>query len=202
MKFFDIDEEYLKKGCLITRETYTKDLSFGIYGDCLVVYKNGKVKLPITKFVGYIDDLLANDWVYIVYPNSKKWKPENGDRYYFIDSMNLCSFYTYANDEVDKALSIIGNCFKSEEEAKHMVEKLKIIAKLREFTTVDFNDNHNKIKFVIYYDSASKEININTHEYIRELPFNIYFATKEDCINAINEIGEENLKKYYFDVVD
>ena len=30
----------------------------------------------------------------------------------------------------------------------------------------------------------------------------IYFATTEDCENAIKEIGEENLKKYYFDVVE
>lgn len=202
MKFFEIDEEYLKKGGLITRETYVNGLSFGLYCNCLVAYHYGEVQLPIIKFIGYKNDLLADDWKYIEYQNGKKWKPKNGDKYYFIDSMNLCNYYTYANDEVDNALAIIGNCFKSEEVAKHMIEKLKIIAKLREFVTVDFNDNPTKIKFVIYYNNISKEIEINTHEYIRELPFNLYFATKEDCQKAINEIGKENLKKYYFDVVD
>lgn len=202
MKFFEIDEEYLKKGGLITREAYKNGLSYGLYCNCLAAFQYGEVCMPINKFVGYKNDLLADDWKYIEYQNSKKWKPENGDRYYFIDGMNLCNFYTYANDEVDNALLIIGNCFKSEEVAKHMVEKLKIIAKLREFTTVDFNNNPSKNKFAIYYNSLSKEINITTHEYVRELPFNIYFATKEECQKAINEIGEENLKKYYFDVVD
>ena len=201
MKFFEIDEEYLKKGGLITREAYKNGLSYGLYCNCLVAFQYGKVCLPINKFVGYKNDLLANDWKYIEYKNSKKWIPKYGDRYYFIDCMNTCSYYTYANDEVDNALLIIGNCFKSEEEAKHMVEKLKIITKLRELTTIDFYNNHTDGKFVIFYDSTLKKIRIATHEYSRELPFNIYFATKEDCQKAIITIGEENLKKYYFDVV-
>lgn len=202
MKFFEIDEEYLKKGGLITREAYKNGLSYGLYCNCLVAFQYGEVCMPLNKFVGYKNDLLANDWKYIEYKNSKKWKPENGDSYYFIDSMNLCNYYTYANDEVDNALLLIGNCFKSEEVAKHMIEKLKIITKLRELATVDFYDNHTAVKFVIYYDSTLKKIKITTHEFIRELPFNIYFATREDCQKAIDIIGEENLKKYYFDVVD
>lgn len=202
MKFFEIDEEYLKKGGLITREAYKNGLSYGLYCNCLVAFQYGEVCLPINKFVGYKNDLLANDWKYIEYKNSKKWKPEYGDRYYFIDCMNLCNYYTYANDEVDNALLIIGNCFKSEEVAKHMVEKLKIITKLRELATIDFYDNHTDGKFVIYYDSTLKQIKIDKHEYIRELPFNIYFATKEDCQKAIDIIGKENLKKYYFEVDD
>lgn len=198
MKFFEIDEEYLKKGGLITRETYESGLSFGLYNNCLVAYHYGEVLLPIRTFIGYKEDLLANDWKYVEY--NKKWKPENGDRYYFIDCMNLCNYYTYANDEVDNALLIIGNCFKSEEAAKHMVEKFKIIAKLRELSNVDFYHNCEGKKYLIIYNSELKKIDYTTHTCIREVPFNIYFATKEDCENAIKVIGEENLKKYYFDV--
>lgn len=201
MKFFEIDEEYLKKGGLISRDKKS-GLAFGIVNGRLVAFKNGIKKEPEEIFKGYARDLLADDWEYVTFQSGKKWKPYNGDRYYFIDCMNTCSYYTYANDELDNALSIIGNCFESEKEAKHMVEKLKIITKLRELTNVSFYKSYFETKYVIYYDSVSKKIKINTHECIRELPFNIYFATREDCEKAIKEIGEENLKKYYFDVVE
>lgn len=66
----------------------------------------------------------------------------------------------------------------------------------------EFYRNCTEVKYVIWYDSACKEIKINTHEYIRELPFSIYFATKKDAEKAVLTIGEDNLKKYYFDVED
>ena len=175
-------------------------MSFGLYCNCLVAYHYGEVLLPIRKFIGYKEDLLANDWKYVEY--NKKWKPENGDRYYFIDCMNSCDYYTYTNDEIDKAFLIIGNCFKSEEEAKHMVEKLKIINRLRELSNINFGNDTSQLKYSIGYEIDTKKVYPNISRYTRIIPFEVYFATKEDCENAINEIGEENLKKYYFDVVE
>ena len=148
-----------------------------------------------------MEDALAEDWEVVEEKNKiKVWEPSLGDLYYYINSNGDIKFSFYNTRSIDKRC--IGNFFKTDEEADHMVEKLKIIAKLREFTTVDFNDNPTKTKFVICYNSELKEINISTHKYMRELPFNIYFASEEDCQKAINEIGEENLKKYYFDIAE
>lgn len=65
-----------------------------------------------------------------------------------------------------------------------MLEKLKNINRLRELSNVKFVDDCSKIR------------------YSRILPFEIYFETAKDCQKAIDIIGEENLKKYYFEVVD
>lgn len=83
-----------------------------------------------------------------------------------------------------------------------MVEKLKIINKLRELSNISFNDNCKQEKFVIFYNTENQQIKITQHKFIREIPFNIYFKNKEDCQKAIETIGEENLKKYYFDIKD
>lgn len=201
MKFFEIDEEYLKKGGLITREIYVNGLSFGLYCNCLVAYHYGEVQMPIVKFIGYKDDLLANDWKYVEY--NKKWKPESGDTIYYVSSTGhvyedtFCACSNFDNDKVS-----FNNIFKTKEDAKKMLEKLKIINRLRELSTINFNDDCNQLHYIISYDSESKQIYYNTHYFYRESPFEVYFATKKDCENAIKEIGEENLKKYYFDVDD
>lgn len=176
MKFFEIDEEYLKKGGLITRDKKS-GLSFGVVNDCLVAFNNGIKKEPEEVFKGYVSDLLASDWEYISYDSKKPiWKPED-----------------------DELRIRIGNVFKTEEEAEKMIKKLQIINTLRELSNIDFNDS-NSDKYVIYYSTNYNDIAINKHSIVKELPFNIYFKTEEDCQKAIDTIGEENLKKYYFDV--
>lgn len=201
MKFFEIDEEYLKKGGLITREIYENGLSFGLYCNCLVAYQYGEVKLPIVKFIGYKNDLLANDWKYVEY--KKTWKPETGDKIYYVsstghvyeDTFSTCS--TCDNDKVS-----FNNVFKTKEDAKKMLEKLKIINRLRKLSNVKFVDDCSKIRYSVSYDINTKKVCPTMNRYSRILPFELYFETAMDCQNAIDEIGEENLKKYYFDVVD
>lgn len=200
MKFFEIDEEYLKKGGLITRETYVNGLSFGLYCNCLVAYHYGEVKLPIVKFIGYKDDLLANDWKYVEY--NKKWKPETGDTIYYVSSTGhvyedtFCACSTCDNDKVS-----FNNVFKTKEDAKKMLEKLKIINRLRKLSNVKFVDDCSKIRYSVAYDIDTKKVCPTMNRYSRILPFELYFETATDCQKAIDTIGEENLKKYYFDVV-
>lgn len=198
MKFFEIDEEYLKKGGLITREIYENGLSYGLYCNCLVAYQYGEVKLPIVEFIGYKNDLLADDWKYVEY--NKKWKPQYGDKYYTISTRGTIDFDNFVTgNSTDENRLLLGNVFETEEDAKKMVAKLKIINRLRELSNVKFN-NCDKEKYVIFYDSTYNKIEITNHMCVRELPFEVYFKTREDCQKAIDTIGEENLKKYYFDV--
>lgn len=201
MKFFEIDEEYLKKGGLITRDK-KRGLAFGIVDGRLVAFSNGIKKEPEEIFKGYVNDLLANDWEYIIY-KSEIWKPNDCDSYYYISSTGAISYDTFSETwPQDKYRSNLGNAFKTEEDAKKIIEKIKIINKLRELSNINFNDDYNQLHYVISYDIEKNKIAYNVHHFYKELPFEVYFATKEDCLNAVKEIGEENLKKYYFDVVD
>lgn len=201
MKFFEIDEEYLKKGGLISRDKKS-GLAFGIVNGRLVAFKNGVKLDPEQMFKGYATDLLANDWEYVMY-KSDIWKPNDGDSYYYICSTGCISYDTFSETwSPDKLRRNLYNAFKTEEESKKMIEKIKIINRLRELSNASFYRNCEEKKYLIIYNSKLKEIDYTTHTCIRELPFNVYFATQKDCQNAIDEIGEENLKKYYFDVIE
>lgn len=204
MKFTEILEN-LKKGERVTREKWEKP------GDScaidFIMYDQNKGKFMFCyndnyhSFIFDDEDIIAEDWKIYEEKPTRIWKPEFGEKYYYMTTSGNVGQDTF-NTSFDKCRLSFRNVFKTAEEARKMVEKIKIINKLRKLSNGDFYRNCTEVKYVIWYDSACKEIKINTHEYIRELPFSIYFATKKDAENAVKEIGEDNLKKYYFDVED
>ena len=208
MKFTEILEN-LKKGEKVTREEWEKPgdsctIDFIIYDqkkDKCEFYRDGKY---YDEFVWVYEDIIAEDWkIYEEKENNKGWKPKEGDTIFYItESGRVISgtFLSLLPSDNDKVL--FNNAFQTREEAEHMLEKIKIINKLRELSNISFNDNCKQEKFVIFYNTENQQIRITQHTFIREIPFNIYFKNKEDCQKAIEIIGEDNLKKYYFDVED
>lgn len=147
---------------------------------------------------------LADDWEVVVEKNKiKVWEPSLGDLYYYINSNGDIKFSYYNTRSIDKRC--IGNFFKTDEEADHMVEKLKVIKELKELSNIKFNMSdyvkNNKI-YYIAYDFTQNRIVPLFDNISRNIPFNVYFSTKEDCEKAITKIGKERLERYYFDIED
>lgn len=202
MKFTEILEN-LKNGEKVTREEWGEP-------NCtidFIVYDQNKGKFMLCyndnyhSFVFLDEDIIAEDWKIYEEKPTRTWKPEFGEKYYYMTTNGNVGQDTF-NTSFDKCRLSFRNVFKTAEEARKMVEKIKIINQLQELSNVDFYHNCEGKKYLIIYNSKLKEIDYTTHTCIREVPFNIYFATQKDCENAIKEIGEDNLKKYYFDVED
>lgn len=200
MKITEISKEYLEKGGLIRRKGWDLDMSIGLSTSKIdfIYYENSKPKKPTTFFRSLVQDIMADDWELNEKP-TQVWKPNVGDKYYYISNTGSILYYMYDEDVTNKAIISIGNCFETKEKALHMVEKIKIITKLRELSNIKFNENQ-KSKWCIFYDFDKNEPTCIYNRYCKHSPFEVYFASKEDCQKAIDTIGEENLKKYYFDV--
>ena len=86
-----------------------------------------------------------------------------------------------------------------------MVEKLKVIHELQKFAyennekEIDWN-NFSQTKFYLIYDSEVNNILVDYSSCTRTNSFNIYFTSFKIAKKAIEEIGEDRIKKYYFDV--
>lgn len=155
-----------------------------------------------------IKDLLANDWKVIETKKEKTWwKPEMWQKYYQIDWDGRVFDMTYDDTSGDRGSISIGNCFQTVEQAKFMVEKLRVIHELEKFA---FENNEEEIisnfknilktMYFLRMEIKSKKIEVvssPTHKY---LPFNIYFSSEEIARKAIETIGEDRIKKYYFGV--
>lgn len=153
-----------------------------------------------------IEDILANDWEIIQEEEEKKWwKPEKRTQYYVIHGDGDVERICYTNNPSDNRAIFMGNCFKTEEEAKFMVEKLKVIHELQKFAyesneeEIDWN-NEKQSKFFLYFDYYLKRVRINSCLNWLYIPFNIYFNSEKTAKRAIEAVGEDRIKKYFFNI--
>ena len=152
-----------------------------------------------------IKDLLADDWE-VVEEKKKWWIPKDGQLFYFANStLSIMGKYYNENDTIDKRRIAIGNCFQTIEQAQYMVEKLKVIHELEKFAyennseEIDWN-NHRQEKYLVFYSSNKKEVCIDSVCFSYFSPFVFYFTREEIAKKAIETIGEERIKKYYFGI--
>lgn len=205
MKFTEILEN-LKKGERVTREKWEKPgdscaIDFIMYDqkkDKCEFYRDGKY---YDEFVWVYEDIIAEDWKIYQENPTQMWKPQADETYYSIDKSGIILGTNNVEFDMDRRAIELGNCFKTKEKALHMVEKIKIINKLRELSNIKFNETDDR-HYMIVYHKDDREIISEFCYSLNPLPFNVYFKTREDCEKAIEIIGEENLKKYYFDVED
>lgn len=201
MKITEISKEYLEKGGLIRRKVWDSNISIGLSTskNDFIYYENSKPKKPTTFLRGLVQDIMADDWELNEKP-TQTWKPEFGEKYYYMTTSGNVAQDTF-NTSFDKYRLSFRNVFKTAEEARKMVEKIKIINKLRELSNV-ITQKYKGELYSITYNKHTKQLFADVHANYIELPFNVYFASEELARKAIETIGEENLKKYYFEVVN
>lgn len=137
---------------------------------------------------------------------SKVWKPELEETYYRIEGTKVIS-NIWHNIPYDNYSYSIGNCSPTKEKAKFAVERLKVITELKRFAQehnekeIDWRD-FGQCKYFIYceFHDNAEYIDIGC---AKECKSNdIYFTSEEIAQQAIEAIGEDRIKKYYFEVED
>lgn len=151
-----------------------------------------------------VENVYANDWE-VVEEKKNWWKPELDEKYYIICGDGSIDYNNYDFDNADKRLMAIGNCFQTEEQAEFMVEKLKVIHELEKFAyennekEIDWNDVNQTKYYLVMFQSDKIIAVFFTYKWCYT-PFNIYFTSEEIAEKAIETIGEDRIKKYYFGV--
>lgn len=132
-------------------------------------------------------------------------KPDYRRKYFYVNECGGIMNSKWYDDSIDADRYEIGNCFKTKEKAEFTLEKLKVEAELRRFAEknneceFDWKDKKQE-KWFIFYNCKEEIINpIYVYDFCI---CNIYFTSKEIAKQAIDYIGEERLKKYYFGIED
>lgn len=131
------------------------------------------------------------------------WDLKEEEDYYYIDMCGNVDRTTFRNSTyfADEKIIKIGNAFLTKEEAKHEAERRKCEAVLLKYGTRDLmslGDKYTK-KYYIQYDYDVNKIIILKH-YSIGIQGVINFKTEELAQKAIDEVTEERLKKYIFNV--
>lgn len=132
---------------------------------------------------------------------NKRWRAEKGENYWTV------SDYRRVKVDVDFGADSSGdsfrydthNYFQTEEEARKYAKVLETERQLTKFADeyngeIDWGNN-NSAKRYLCYNYITQSIFIDSAWAIRE-PRVIYFSSKKIAKQAIDEIGEEELKEY------
>ena len=133
------------------------------------------------------------------------WKPEVGERYYYIDIDGGVSFWTVdESTEIDKNVIEYGNYYKTEEEAEHQAKVQKYTNQFRKYVEahsekIDWKDKK-KYKFYIFFDYDCNGIGFDYNTIYKSAK--IYASSKEVLKDAIEYVGEANVIQYVLGVED
>lgn len=119
------------------------------------------------------------------------WKPDTGQKYYFLDSNGFEHHNIWADDSIDRRMFEIGNCFQTEEEAKQVVEYLKALAVVRGDATAKFTKG--KANWHVFCDIENNSFHPDcNYIYAKHGIFGLpYFATEDDARRSIEQHRNE-----------
>lgn len=130
----------------------------------------------------------------------ERWEPEKGKTFYYLNSYNIAISETWGADYFDAAHYNIYNCFQTREQAEAEAEKISVRRMLE-----DIARRLNKGRKIDWESESPRKYHLcmDKCDYIYT---NVCYSTKYQgtiyCLDgnfkdiAIQEIGEERLKKY------
>ena len=122
-------------------------------------------------------------------------KPKFDDEYWFLDDEGLIYQDICVSAQPDNKRISIGNVFRTEEEAKHEVERRKVLTELKKYSS---KFDYGKENYFMFYSNKYSKIMIDCEEY-RQRP-DIYFKSYEEAEEVIKKVGIERIIKYYLGV--
>ena len=87
---------------------------------------------------------------------SKVWKPKYGERYHYIDGSGSIYSAIWFNSIVDNGRWVLGNVFKTQEEAVFARKKRKVEVELERYAK-EHNNPTIKDSYCIYYNEEDKK---------------------------------------------
>ena len=123
--------------------------------------------------------------------------PEMDDDYYFLYSNADIGETQYTGTTSDENRELIGNCFKTKEEAKFEAERLEVLYEMKKFAEPeDYEWDGINYHDFLYYDVLCDTLLIGSSRCSKYT--GIYFKTRDDAKDCIKAVGADRIIKYYF----
>lgn len=137
-------------------------------------------------------------------PKYKRWRAEEGEKYYFLSDLGEILSAIDCRDKSDNFLYNTDNYFKTEEGAEFRKKQLLYLQQYKDYLGDDLvtEDDWKKPslgKYATCIDNYCNGLTLTTNNYLK-IQGVIYSKSKEKIENFINLIGEDNFKKYILEV--
>ena len=130
----------------------------------------------------------------------ERWKPDENEKYFIVDTKGVMNCRNM-NSTVSKEHFNFYNCFQTREQAEAEAEKIlvrrmleDIARRLNKGKKINWNSS-DESKYYIYLEASADILSFDRS--IRNKIQGVVYCTNMDFLDvAIQEIGEERLKKY------
>lgn len=129
--------------------------------------------------------------------------PQRGDKYWYMFGTGEIFNDRWSGVQSDVDRQTIGNAFRTEKEAEFELERLKVTAELKKFAMT-----REEVKAARYNDSICY-LYLNTDNILDitsecgvRTPGVLYFESSAKAWEAVDAVGTERIKNYYFGVYD
>lgn len=163
------------------------------YGEYEVLDNGKPAMTAVTKDVRGFTDVL-----YLKKPKPKTvWDLKNDDEYYYINADGYVDFSTYGEIESEENKVRVGNVFLTKEEAEKDVERRKVETLLLKHGGHRWfkKDNPN---YYLWNSDTGYCLNLGM-SFVKTQGV-IYFDSREEMTEAIEQIGTERIRKALFEV--
>lgn len=126
---------------------------------------------------------------------SAKYIPEYGDRYFYVNSYGCVDIKFLDDTDRDAYLIRHNYAFRTQEECEEYRYYLEL---LDEYTFEPNWKDSSQEKWFIYYNSEEDELNCSFNT---GLIYNFFcFESQDKLIEFVKLVGEENVKRFMFDI--
>ena len=129
---------------------------------------------------------------------NKRWRAEESEEYYCVNTTGKIKYFTENNDAVDGYYYKIRNYFKTREEAQRHLDNINTYYELMDLAEelnngeeIDWKDNSQK-KYILYFDTARENIEKGYYNNSKDIG-QIYCIDENFLEKAKERIGEERL---------
>ena len=124
---------------------------------------------------------------------TERFIPKKGERYYFLNTVGKISHLTNSKDDFDTYVIHHNLVFKTKEQAE---DYKWFLDKVDEYKKPFKYEDYNNFLYYDHYYESIEMLTVTTAEY----QGTIHFGDKANTKAFIEEVGEERIKKYMFDV--
>ena len=131
-------------------------------------------------------------------PKNKRWKADKGELYYYVTSVFKILVGTEESSNIEEIRYNSHNYFKTREEAQKYARVLETEMLLRKYADEHNDempwDGDNKHYYLAI--SFTDKSMVARYTWYAEMPRIIYFSSEKILWEAVNSVGEENVKEY------
>lgn len=124
---------------------------------------------------------------------SEKFVPKEGERYYFFNTVGKISYFAYSKDDFDAYVVSHNLVFKTREQVEDYKWFLDKVDEYKKPFVIE------KPNYYLYFNLCNKTVYYSHHDSYKDQG-TIYFGDEKNISEFIEEVGEERIKKYMFDI--